>query len=211
MKIPELCVLTKQERINKDTFSSKEAIKKYSGFFSKAINDMEKSIIIDNFVKGGLTLDIGCGTGRTTNYLIKKGFPTIGIDYSEAMIKHAKKKFQKIEFVVMNACRMDFPDRNFDNALFSFNGLDCVYPYEKRILCLKEIYRVVKKNGVFAFSTHNSFSNKSFYSTTDRFGGKLILFSTNAEQQLKDLKEIGFKPRLINTDKDKHLYFVAEK
>jgi len=203
--------LTEEERTNRDTFSTKEAIKRYSGFFSKAVNDIEKSIINDMFIRNGLTLDVGCGTGRTTKYLIKKGFQAIGIDYSEAMINYAKKKNKKIKFIVLNACSMDFPDEYFDNILFSFNGIDYIYPYEKRIACLKEIYRVLKKGGVFALSTHNSFSGKSFYQTFDRFGGRLIEFRTGAEKQLKDLKGVGFEPRLINTDKDKHLYFVAKK
>ena len=168
--------LTKEENINKNTFSGKEAIRKYSGLFSRAVNDIEKTIINTRFIKNGLTLDLGCGTGRTTKYLVKKGFPTIGIDYSETMINHAKKRHKKINFLVMNACDMNFPSVHFDNILFSFNGIDCVYPYKKRMTCLKEIYRVLKKGGVFAFSTHNSFKDKSFYQTCDRFGGKLILF-----------------------------------
>jgi SAM-dependent methyltransferase len=39
-------------------------------------------------------------------------------------------------------------------VLFSYNGLDCV-SHEDRLTALKEIHRVLKKDGQFMFSAHN--------------------------------------------------------
>ncbi len=47
-----------------------------------------------------------------------------------------------------------FDNACFDFVLFTFNGIDGM-SHEKRIKTLKEIFRVLKYDGVFAFSTHN--------------------------------------------------------
>ncbi len=40
--------------------------------------------------KGDKILDVGCGAGLKTKYLIEQGFEAVGIDFSEEMVKLAK-------------------------------------------------------------------------------------------------------------------------
>ena len=100
-------------------------------------------------------LDIGCGGGRTTTMLSQMGYKVTGIDLSKNLIEYAKKNFPDIEFYVMDASNMTFPDNYFDAALFSFNGLDCVVPVSMRLKILREIHRVIRPGGKFYFSSHN--------------------------------------------------------
>ena len=51
-------------------------------------------------------------------------------------------------------CR-DFADASFDAVVISFNGIDCVFPEERRWQCLRECGRVLRAGGVFIFSSHN--------------------------------------------------------
>ena len=44
--------------------------------------------------KGGLSLDVGCGTGYFTYHAAKKGANILGIDYAEEGINIAKKKYK---------------------------------------------------------------------------------------------------------------------
>lgn len=50
--------------------------------------------------KADRILDVGCGAGLKTRYLIEKGFNVIGIDFSEEMIRLAKDYCPEGEFYV---------------------------------------------------------------------------------------------------------------
>jgi ubiquinone/menaquinone biosynthesis C-methylase UbiE len=146
--------LTPEEKLNLGTFSQQDAVENL--YNKEGLTESENRVISAYFGTSGSVLDIGCGTGRTTVPLSLRGFDTIGIDVSPEMIEFAKKKHPAIDYRVMNACRLDFDDETFEYAFFSFNGLDCIYPKAKRLLCLNEVHRVLKKDGIFAFTSHNA-------------------------------------------------------
>ncbi len=56
-------------------------------------------LIDQYFIKGGITADIGCGIGRDTHWLNQKGFPTIGVDASEEMLKQAQSLYPTDNFI----------------------------------------------------------------------------------------------------------------
>jgi ubiquinone/menaquinone biosynthesis C-methylase UbiE len=146
--------LTPQEIINLESFSNPYAVEKV--YNKEGLTVSEQKIIEKYFVHEGRVLDLGCGTGRTTFPLQQKGHDVIGIDLSKEMIDFARTKHPGVDFRVMNACELQFENESFDYVLFSFNGLDCIFPYQKRLACLQEIHRVLKKGGLFVFSSHNA-------------------------------------------------------
>jgi Methylase involved in ubiquinone/menaquinone biosynthesis len=148
--------LTPEEHLNLNTFSGPNSVEKL--YNKEGFTELEIKIVEKYLGKTGAILDIGCGTGRTTIPLYKQGMKVIGIDLSKEMIGFAKKKYPEIDYRIMDACDLKFENESFDYALFSFNGLDCIYPKSKRLLSLREINRVLKKNGVFIFSSHNACS-----------------------------------------------------
>src|SRR3989344_2889489 len=48
----------------------------------------------------GLVLDVGCGAGIKSRYLINKGLKVVGIDLSDKMIEIAKREVSEAEFQV---------------------------------------------------------------------------------------------------------------
>ncbi|MBI3334170.1 class I SAM-dependent methyltransferase [Candidatus Pacearchaeota archaeon] len=100
----------------------------------------------------GRVLEIGIGTGRNFRY-----YPPVfitGIDYSREMIALAKLKAQKqgmnIALRRMNAERLHFKKDEFDIVVDTL-GL-CTYP--NPVKALKEMRRVVKKNGLILLLEH---------------------------------------------------------
>jgi hypothetical protein len=55
----------------------------------------------------------------------------------------------------MDATRLQFADASFAAALFSYNGIDCIYPVAARHRCLAEVFRVLVPGGIFLLSSHN--------------------------------------------------------
>jgi SAM-dependent methyltransferase len=46
----------------------------------------------------GLTADVGCGTGRDTAWLCENGYPAIGFDPSEGILKEARQRHPEVRF-----------------------------------------------------------------------------------------------------------------
>lgn len=106
---------------------------------------------------GSAILDLGVGGGRTTLYLASRASRYVGVDYAAAMVKTCEAKFPGLEFRVADAANLSiFPDASFDVVVFAFNGIDYVLPEQSRQSCFAQIYRVLKANGVFIFSSHNA-------------------------------------------------------
>jgi len=51
-------------------------------------------LAIDGRIAPGRAITLGCGIGRETIYLAKKGFDVIGVDFSQTAIKRARRKAQ---------------------------------------------------------------------------------------------------------------------
>jgi ubiquinone/menaquinone biosynthesis C-methylase UbiE len=142
-----------------EEFSTKDEQKLYKErTIHEGLWESEKIIYRKYYKKGSSILDVGCGSGRTTIGLKKIGYNVFGVDLTPAMIETAKQiakeKQLKIVYEVQNATDLKFQDNSFDNALFSFNGWCQIPGHERRQKALNEIYRVVKPEGYFIFTTH---------------------------------------------------------
>lgn len=61
-----------------------------------------------------LVLDVGCGPGMKSKYLINKGLKVVGIDISEKMIEIARREAPAGKFYVMDMKDIDKLKENFD-------------------------------------------------------------------------------------------------
>ena len=105
-------------------------------------------------LSGKRILDLGVGGGRTIPYLLVLSDQYVALDYSPGMVRKARQLFPHADIRQGDARNLAFPDASFDFVLFSFNGIDMV-PFEDRGTVLQEVYRVLRRGGYFAFSTHN--------------------------------------------------------
>jgi len=108
----------------------------------------------------GRVIDIGCGAGRTSFFLLQLSANYVGIDYSQEMVTACKARFPEADFRVCDFSEMSFAaDAAFDLVLFSFNGIDYV-DHGKRIKGINEVHRILAKHGLFIFSSHNRASRR---------------------------------------------------
>lgn len=135
-----------------------------------------EEILFPHYIAGDHTvLDLGCGAGRTTSYIREMAGKVVGVDLSQALIEAAEEKYPDVDFKVMDAGKLDFPDNSFDVVVFSYNGLCYVHPEEKRITAIKEVNRVLKKDGIFIFSSFNRFLPCTLYSILNLIVTKLFM------------------------------------
>ncbi|MBU1726088.1 MAG: class I SAM-dependent methyltransferase, partial [Candidatus Omnitrophica bacterium] len=110
---------------------------------------------VSGLIKGKRVLEVGCGDGYGTSYLSGFASQAVGVDYDQASIGLAKTKYRakNLDFSCMDATDLSFEDDSFD-AVCSFQVIEHI-PEELLPKYLKEIKRVLKKDGVFYLTTLN--------------------------------------------------------
>jgi len=88
-------------------------------------------------------LDIGCGTGLASAPLLDNNFSVVGVDPSEPMLAHAKRRYPDALWVTGTAEKLPFDDASFD-AVISAQTIHRV----DRPAAIAEIMRVLKPNGL---------------------------------------------------------------
>jgi ubiquinone/menaquinone biosynthesis C-methylase UbiE len=138
--------------LGRDVFRRQEVVSHYAAL--AYITPCEQ-FLFDRYIPNGAILDLGVGGGRTTPYLSQRASHYVGVDYSAEMISVCRQKFPQLDFRQGDAAYLSFcADSSFDAVVMAFNGLDSLSA-SARARCLREIYRIVKSEGVFIFSSHN--------------------------------------------------------
>ncbi|MFS0781964.1 class I SAM-dependent methyltransferase [Bacillus sp. 1P06AnD] len=112
-----------------------------------------------NIEKGDHVLDIACGNGNFSERLVEMGATVVAFDYSENMIKHAKKRRQRVldsvQFIQCDATDYNQlislkKERLFDKAVANMAIMDIsdIDPL------LRAVNELLCAGGSFVFSTH---------------------------------------------------------
>ncbi len=104
-------------------------------------------------------LDIGCGTGRHSLELAKRGYSVVGVDLSECMLAKARTKAQscgvKVEFRQADARSLQFR-KEFDLVvMLCEGGFSLMETDEMNFAILRSAANALDDNGKFIFTTLN--------------------------------------------------------
>lgn len=142
-----------------------------------------------NLQQNNVLLDVGFGNGYLIQKLYAKQKCTIyGIDISKDMITPASKKNNKgieegnIHLSVGDCCNLDFQDCTFHIV----TTMNTIYFWNDTLKGLKEIYRVLKDDGIFVNAVVRKESLKKIAYTKNVF--KLF----EKEDYIKLGKQAGF-------------------
>ena len=116
---------------------------------------------------GASILDVGCGTGRHSIELARRGYAVAGIDLSTGMLGRAREKAEaagvEVDWIQADATRFSL-DKEFDAAICLCEGAfgllggsdDAI---EQPLAILRNVSRVLKPNSKTLFTVLNGFSN----------------------------------------------------
>nr|DAB41913.1 TPA_exp: ArzK - O-methyltransferase [Fischerella sp. PCC 9339] len=100
--------------------------------------------------KKGKILDVACGLGATTSYLLKYYSPAdiVGINISTKQLEKCKVNAPGCNFIIMDAVQMIFEDNSFDNVIC----VEAAFHFDTRERFLQEAWRVLKPGGYLILS-----------------------------------------------------------
>ncbi|MBE9130141.1 class I SAM-dependent methyltransferase, partial [Coleofasciculus sp. LEGE 07081] len=139
-------------------------------------------------------LDLCCGSGQATQYLVQYSQDVTGLDVSLVSLQRAEQNVPQAKYVEGFAEEMPFPENQFD-VVHTSVALHEMPPSILRQI-LTEVYRVLKPGGVFALVDFHKPTNFLFWPGVALF---LWLFETQTAWQLLEtdlvglLKETGFE------------------
>jgi len=159
--------------------------------------DLDKISTIETLSKYEFenVLELGCGTGKNTAWLLKKARRIIGIDFSREMLSLAKEKITDIR---VNFKKADLTkDWEIENNYADL--ITCSLTLE-HIKDLNHIYRqadkVLKKNGLFFISELHPFkqySGSKAYFKTENETKKLEVFTHHISEYIDNANMNGFE------------------
>lgn len=109
--------------------------------------------ILKRYIKQGLVVDLGCGSGLLAEKLAQEDYRVLGIDLSTSMIAIARKRVPFGEFKIGSIFRESLPHCGAVTAIGEcFNYLFDPENNERTLLDLfRKVYNALNEKGVFIF------------------------------------------------------------
>jgi 2-polyprenyl-3-methyl-5-hydroxy-6-metoxy-1,4-benzoquinol methylase len=131
---------------------------------------IEQELAYDKSLK---IIDVGCGTGRHSIELTKRGYHVTGIDLSDSQLARAREKAKqvglKIDFQKHDARALPF-DGEFDTAIMLCEGgFPLMETDEMNFEILKNVTKALKDKGKLIFTTLNGLF--PLYHSAEKFCG----------------------------------------
>ncbi len=124
-------------------------------------------------------LDLCCGAGQTTEFLVAKSDQVTGLDVSTVALTRAAKKVPQAKYVEGLAQDMPLADNQFD-VVHTSSALHEMTPEELEQI-LQEVHRVLKPGGILTLVDFHPPTNVLFWFPVTIF---LWLFETKTAWQL---------------------------
>lgn len=107
----------------------------------------------DKISENSFVLEVGCGEGYGTNLLSQRSGKIIGLDVEKDTIAHSSGKYEAENclFRTYDGVKIPYEDNTFDTVI-SFQVIEHI---QDDINYVSEIYRVLKRNGIFILTTPN--------------------------------------------------------
>ena len=157
-----------------DAINAEIDYKKWADFIEKILDKECKS-------RPELVLDLGCGTGRMTLELARRGYDMTGIDYSPEMLEIARDAAEKESHDILWLCQDMREFELYGTVDAAVCCLDCINhleSIEELEACLKLVHNYLIPDGIFIFDVNGRYKFENVYAdntfTMEEDGGVCI-------------------------------------
>lgn len=164
-----------------EVFFDNHAPQYMQNIFTRGTKEEVRFLVSDLGLEPGMKiLDIGCGTGRHTVELAKRGYQMTGVDISSGMLNEAEKAAGKagvkVELVHCDATRY-MSEPVFDVVMILCEGAFSLYkpgqdPIEHDLAILKNANRALKPGGKLIMTALNAMKKIREFGPEDIASGK---------------------------------------
>jgi SAM-dependent methyltransferase len=142
---------------NGRVWRTRNFVRAYTG---RALRPAEVMVLVRHReLFSGRVLELGAGAGRVSGYLIDLASSYHGIDLSPRMVEHGRARYPDGTFEVRDLLDLvTFADGSFDLVFAGYNVLDVLDDVERRRV-LRDIYRILARDGALVMSSHNRASS----------------------------------------------------
>ncbi|HLB21878.1 MAG TPA: class I SAM-dependent methyltransferase, partial [Solirubrobacteraceae bacterium] len=150
---PTAATVDRQVHLNEQLWAGEDLVRDYSG---RTLRPAEVMLLVRyREVLAGRVLELGCGGGRLSGYLLALAREFVGLDISELMLAHCGHTYPGGTFELGDLRDLTrYANGSFDVVFASFNVLDVLDDEERRRV-LGEIRRMLGDGGLLMMSSHN--------------------------------------------------------
>jgi SAM-dependent methyltransferase len=144
---------------------AEEVVGAYDERFSReAPRELDEIVLEHYLTPPGTVIDLGCGTGRMTIPLARRGFHCIAIDLSQPALaelgRQANDADLPIDRLVANLVELDaLRGRSADACISMYSTLGMIRGRDNRRQALRHVRRLLKPGGTFVVHVHNRWYN----------------------------------------------------
>jgi len=201
----ELTAVADKERIVRKGYDT--IAEEYDASRSKFDHSKELNGFVALLPRNARVLDVGCGAGvPVAEFLVESGFRVVGIDFSDNMLKLARKNVPRAVFMKKDMNELDFPANSFD-GLTAFYSIIHV-PREKHSQLFDSFHRILKLGGIMLICM-----GPDEWEATDEYLGTTMFWSQySTEKSLSIVKSAGFQivnDQILVRGGEKHYWIMA--
>jgi len=183
------------------------------------------------FVRGRV-LDVGCGAGRHSLYLQKKGFDVLGVDVSPLAVKVCRLRGLK-KAKVMSIEEVNFKPSSFDSVIMMGNNFSLFGGFKKARRLLKKFHSITSEDALIIAETRDPYKTDNpsyleyyeFNKKRGKMSGQLrgrVRFEryigkwfdwlmVSKEEMVEILDETGWKVKEFIDSEDSQYIAIIEK
>jgi len=159
--------------------------------------DLDIKSTIDTLSKYNFNnvLELGCGTGKNTEWLIKKAKRIVGIDFSQKMLAKAKKKINnpKVEFITADLTK----DWQVENVFFDLvtSSLTLEHIEDLNHIFYQANNKLIANGLLFISELHpfKQYSGSKARFETDKGSEELEVYTHHISDYIKNAEKNGFE------------------